>query len=317
MTKLQINPPTFLSSDKIEAVRIENVPLFDVSKVFDCGQCFRFDPVRGTSHQAEYAGCAFGKYISVAQDGDTVTVYNTTVEEYEKMWKPFLSLDTDYGKINDDLRSLSNKHVLFDAIDAASGIRILRQDGWETLCSFILSQNNNIPRIKGLVASLCKHCGSPVDLTGMEEHIAEAHKDRDGNFYSFPTPEKLLELGVSGLYDLKTGFRAKYLYDAAEKILSGEVSLPFIDRADTAGAMEHLMQIKGIGPKVASCVLLFGFGKPDAFPVDVWIKKVLSKYFDSDFSPAALGEFAGVAQQYLFYYERYLQSDGSVKGTKT
>ena len=124
MTKLQINPPTFLSSDKIEAVRIENVPLFDVSKVFDCGQCFRFDPVRGTSHQAEYAGCAFGKYISVAQDGDTVTVYNTTVEEYEKKWKPFLSLDTDYGEINDNLRSLSNKQVLFDAIDAASGITI-------------------------------------------------------------------------------------------------------------------------------------------------------------------------------------------------
>ena len=316
MTKLQINPPTVLSCGKIKAIRIEGVPLFDVSKVFDCGQCFRFDPVRSTSHQAEYAGCAHGKYISVAQDGDTITVYNTTAEEYEKIWKPFLSLDCDYGEINRNLLSLSDKQVLSDAVDAASGIRILRQDGWETLCSFILSQNNNIPRIKGLVSAICKRCGTPVDLTGMEGHIAEAHKDRDGNFYSFPSPEKLSELGVSGLYDLKTGFRAKYLYDAAEKIISGEVSLPYAHGANTAAAMEHLMQIKGIGPKVASCTLLFGFGKLDAFPVDVWIKKALNKYFDSDFSPATLGEFAGVAQQYLFYYERYLQNSGSVKGAK-
>ena len=317
MEKVKMNPPICFSSDGIGAVRIDNVPFFDVSKVFDCGQCFRFDPVSDTSHEAEYAGCAFGKYISVAQDGDTLYVYNTTAEEYEQVWKLFLSLDTDYGEINRKLLSLSEQQALFDAVGASSGIRILRQDSWETLCSFILSQNNNIPRIKGLVASLCKRCGTPVDLSGMDRHIADIHRDRDGNFYSFPTPDKLSELGISGLYDLKTGFRAKYLYDASEKIMSGEVSLPFIDRADTADATEHLMQIKGIGPKVASCVLLFGFGKLDAFPVDVWIKKALKKYFDSSFSPEALGEFAGVAQQYLFYYERYLQGNASVKGATT
>jgi N-glycosylase/DNA lyase len=307
MEKIKIAPPISFSSDGIGAIRVDHVPLFDVSKIFDCGQCFRFDPVFDTRHQAEYAGCAFGKYISVAQDGDTVYIYNTTVEEYDGIWKRFLSLDTDYGEINHRLLSLSDRQVLFDAVDASSGIRILRQDGWEALCSFILSQNNNIPRIKGLVAALCKRCGSPVDLSGMEKHIASAHRDRDGNFYSFPTPEGLTALGISGLYDLKTGFRAKYLYDAAKQIISGEVSLSFIKGADTADAMEHLMRIKGVGPKVASCVLLFGFEKLDAFPVDVWIKKALAKYFDSDFSPEALGEFAGVAQQYLFYYERYLQ----------
>lgn len=297
-----------LTENGLPVVMVEGVELFDVGKVFDCGQCFRFDPVKDSTHKVEFAGCAFGKYISVAQDGDKLFIYNATVEEYEDLWSSFLSLDRDYGEINENILSLSKNPALVDAVSKSSGIRILRQEAWETICSFIISQNNNIPRIKKLVAALCRECGNRIDVSGMAGHIADAHMEIEGNFYSFPTPDKVLSLGISGLAELKTGFRAKYIYDAAEKMVKGEIDLTLLDNADTDECVKHLCKVKGIGPKVASCALLFGFAKLDAFPIDVWIKKVMAKYFDEDFDPKALGSFAGIAQQYLFYYERYLQS---------
>ncbi|MBR3686613.1 MAG: DNA-3-methyladenine glycosylase 2 family protein [Clostridia bacterium] len=297
-----------LESNGMNIIKLDGVELFDVRKVFDCGQCFRFDEVSDSRHDVEFAGVAFGKYISVAQDGNTVYIYNATVEEYETIWKSFLGLDRDYGEINDNILSLSSNSALSDAVERASGIRILRQDAWEAICSFIISQNNNIPRIKKLVAAISLECGEPVDLSGMDEHIADVHKAHEGNFYSFPSPESLIELGVAGLAALKTGFRAKYIYDAASRMSSREIDLDLIEKMNTADAVKYLCSVKGIGPKVASCALLFGFAKLDAFPIDVWIKKVIAKYFDADFDPDSLGQYAGIAQQYLFYYERYLQS---------
>lgn len=297
-----------IRSGSIPAVRIDNLSLFDTAKVFDCGQCFRFDPVESSMHEIEFAGSAFGKYISVAQDGCCLTIYNATLDEYETIWKHFLGLDRDYGEINNSLLSLTDNPALHDAVERSSGIRILKQDPWEAICSFIISQNNNIPRIKKLVAALCRRCGSPVSTEGMEGHIATAHLGDVGNFYSFPCPEAVRALEISGLAELKVGFRAKYIYDAAEKMISGEIDLEYIDQNDTEKCIEHLCRVKGIGIKVASCALLFGFEKLDAFPVDVWIKKVVAKYFDEDFDHKLLGKYAGIAQQYLFYYERYLQS---------
>ena len=298
--------------DGVCAVRIDSVPLFDVDKIFDCGQCFRFDKVESTKYDCEYAGCAHGRYISVAKDGDGVIIFNSTLDEYEKIWKSFLSLDRDYGEINRSILSLSSNPSLADAIDRSSGIRILSQDPWEAICSFIISQNNNIPRIKKLISALSLACGEKVDVSGMEEHIADAHRENEGNFYSFPTPEAVRSLEISGLAELKTGFRAKYIYDATEKMISGEIDLEFLKESNTKDAIDHLCRVKGIGVKVASCALLFGFQKLDAFPIDVWIKKVIAKYFDEDFDPSSLGEYAGVAQQYLFYYERYLSSKGEI-----
>ena len=131
--------------------------------------------------------------------------------------------------------------------------------------------------------------------------------ENEGNFYSFPTADEILPLGVDGLFALKTGFRAKYIFDAAERMASDELNIDFLkNTASTQEASSHLCSVKGIGPKVAACALLFGFSRLDAFPVDVWIKKVMAKYFDENFNPSALGQYAGVAQQYLFYYERYL-----------
>ena len=292
---------------ELSAVKVDKVRHFDVAKVFDCGQCFRFDPVTVSAHQVEFAGCAHGKYISVAQDGNTVYIYNATMDEYETIWKEYLGLDRDYDAVNSEILSLSKNPALTDAIDKADGIRILKQDSWEAICSFIISQNNNIPRIKKLVAALCRACGDEIDVSLMKGHIADTHGDFDGHFYSFPSPEKVLSLGISGLAELKTGFRAKYIFDAAGKMSSGEIDFELLANSETNECVKHLCSVKGIGPKVASCALLFGFAKLDAFPIDVWIKKVMAKYFSEDFDHTTLGQHAGVAQQYLFYYERYLQ----------
>ena len=294
----------------LPVVKIENIPLFDIEKVFDCGQSFRFDRVENSRHEKEFSGAAMGRYISVAQDGDTVYIYNSTLEEYEQIWESYLALDRDYNEINQEILSLSDNPALLDTVKSASGIRILKQDEWEAVCSFIISQNNNIPRIKKLVAALSEKCGEKLDVSCMEGHISESHLENVGNLYAFPSPDKVMALGIDGLAALKTGFRAKYIFDAAEKLCSGKLDLNEVKECDnTATAIEMLCAVKGIGLKVASCALLFGFARLDAFPIDVWIKKVMAKYFDADFDPSTLGRYAGIAQQYLFYYERYLQSN--------
>ncbi len=291
-------------------IKIDGVDRFDVSKVFDCGQSFRFDRVTASLHENEFAGCAHGKYISVGQDGDTLYIYNITMREYIETFERYLALDRDYEEIDREILSVSNNPTLKDAVNTSSGIRILKQEPWEAICSFIISQNNNIPRIKKIIAALSAKCGQIVDISNMQDHIADSHKEIIGNFCSFPTAEEILPLGVDGLFELKTGFRAKYIFDAASKMMSGEINIDLIMQAKTSGeCADHLCSVKGIGPKVAACALLFGFARLDAFPVDVWIKKVMAKYFEPDFTPESLGRFAGVAQQYLFYYERYLLNE--------
>lgn len=299
---------TFMS-EGIPVTLISGVEFFSPRLVFDCGQSFRFEQVKNTPHDCEFAGVAYGKYISVALEGDRLYIYNVNEDEWNTTFCSYFGLDRDYRQIQDSIRSLSQNPALSSAIEKSSGIRILRQEPWEALCSFIISQNNNIPRIKGLISALSYKCGNPCDLTGMEEHIADAHRSVLGSTYTFPTPESLTALGVDGLRELKTGFRAKYIYDACTRVLSGQTDLCLIDKMSTKEAISSLCEICGVGPKVASCALLFGYSKLDAFPIDVWIKKVIAKYFDDDFSPESLGEYAGVAQQYLFYYERYLNGE--------
>lgn len=306
---LQNFTATELTIDGINTVKLDSVELFDVCRVFDCGQCFRFDPVTDSAHEMEFAGVAFGKYVSFAQDGSTVYIYNSTLAEFEHVWKRFLSLDRDYAEINASILSLSKNPTLADAVSTSSGIRILKQDEWESICSFIISQNNNIPRIKKLVAALAQRCGDKIDVSAMKTHVADAHRNDELCAYSFPSPDKVAALGIEELAALKVGFRAKYIMDAAQKFSASEIDLSLLcSHPSTDECIKHLCAVKGIGPKVASCALLFGFARLDAFPIDVWIKKVMAKYFDADFDPKALGAYAGIAQQYLFYYERYIQS---------
>ncbi len=287
-------------------VTLGGITDFDIGKIFDCGQCFRFDAVADSSHEKEFSGVAFGRLISVAQDGDTVYIYNSTEEDFENIWKRFLGLDEDYGCIAEDILSRSSNPALRRAVEYGRGIRIMRQEPWEAICSFIISQNNNIPRIKKIIGALSERCGEPISVPEeMRGHLSPLTVP-----FAFPTPRALCELGVDGLFELRTGFRAKYIYDAAVRGVSGTLDYAFIEGcSDTSECVRRLCEIKGVGPKVASCALLFGFGKYDAFPIDVWIKKVINKYFsegEGEFSPDLLGPYAGIAQQYFFYYERYL-----------
>lgn len=272
---------------------------YDLAKTLDCGQCFRWEIVEGSSHECEFIGVAHGKLISVAKDGDVLTFYNSDKKDFEELWCHYFALDEDYDAIDKELLENCNDETFAKAQSIGRGIRILRQEPWETVCSFIISQNNNIPRIKKIINSLSAALGERISPHGMEKHGAT----RD--FYSFPTPQAVDAAGERFLFELKTGFRAKYIADAAQKWVDGELDPARVNEIDALDeAIEYLCSVKGIGIKVASCALLFGFERYDAFPVDVWMKRVLEKHFDKDFDPAVFGRYAGIAQQYLFDYER-------------
>lgn len=276
----------FSVTEKENYIEIDGLDRFSISKIFDCGQCFRFDPV-GNGIE----GVAYGKVIRFEQESlDKVKIYGITKSEFDERFCRYLALDEDYSAVDSDIITrLDNDETIKKAIEYGSGIRILRQDGWEALCSFIISQNNNIPRIKKIIENMSREFGEKID---------ETH-------YAFPTAEALYNAGVDRIFELKTGFRAKYIYDAAEKVVTGKIDLSSVDKMTTDEALEYLMQIKGVGLKVASCALLFGFNKTDAFPVDVWVKRVLEKYYPDGLDLTNLGAYAGMIQQYLFYYERY------------
>ncbi len=293
--------------DNMPVIEVKGVHWLDVGKTFDCGQCFRFDPVPNTTHESEYAGVAFGRHVSFATEGDTLYVYNSDIDDFESIWRGYLDLDTDYDEINGDILQNCKSDVMAAAIEQGRGIRILRQDTYEAVISFIISQNNNIPRIKKIIENMCQRYGEEIALPdGARKHTSGKSAMR-----SFPRADLLLELGESGLFELKTGFRAKYIYDAVSRISDGRLDVEAVARADsTEECIRRLCEVKGIGLKVASCAALFGMGRYDAFPVDVWIKRVGEKYFPEieDFSGDVFGRFSGIAQQYLFYYERYTQT---------
>lgn len=278
----------------VPAVCVEGLEHFDVSQIFDCGQAFRFLPIDG--NQYHVGGVAYGKYIELLQIGDTLTIINSTVCDYENIWKHYLALDVDYGEVkrelSDAMRAQGDSGVFERALNVGGGIRLLRQEPWECLCSFIISQNNNIPRIRKIIGALCEKYGEPIEF--------------DGNtYYSFPSAETVADAGVDEIFALRTGFRAKYICDAARAVSSGELDLNKLFEIDTAEAEKALCHVKGVGPKVAACAMLFSLEKYDAFPIDVWVKRILEKYYPSGLDITALGRYAGIAQQYLFFYERY------------
>lgn len=291
----QLYPLVSRSSDTVgHYIQFKRPEYFDIYKIFDCGQCFRFDQIDGG-----IAGIACGEYVYFTQTEDTVRIYGCTEEKFNKDFAHYLGLDYDYEKINEDIFSHFPKGVMQEAEKVSRGIRILCQPLWETLCSFIISQNNNIPRIKKIISSISAECGSKIYCF-------------DGKTrFDFPSAEQLLACGEGGLRDLKTGFRAKYLIDCAKKWRDGRFDgLHGMSYSDAKNA---LLSVKGIGEKVANCVLLFAGEKYNAFPVDVWIKKVIDKYYGGELDINGLGNYAGVGQQYLFYYERYIQNGRDIK----
>lgn len=270
----------------LHTIKIKKPNNFSLNHIFDCGQCFRFNQNGSNS----YNGVAYGHYIEITQLDDEVTIASTSKGGYEAIWKDYFDIDFDYSEC---INNFSFDNTLKIASSYASGIRILHQDHWEALCSFIISQNNNIPRIKKIIETMCEQYG---------EHVYTDNNNK--KYYSFPSPKAIFDAGEEKIFELKTGFRAKYIIDAAKKVVSGEISFDEIESMPTEIALNKLCEIKGVGLKVASCVLLFSFRKYDCFPIDVWMKKILEKYYPDVKSKEYFGEYAGIAQQYLFYYER-------------
>jgi len=275
--------------ERTASVIIENKGSFSVKKTFDCGQCFRFEPVEDSWDFVR--GVVGHDEITVRDLGGAVEILGSDDADF---WKNYLSLDADYDAFDSIILSaLTEKadvDVMKNAVEYGKGIRILRQNPWETLVSFIISQNNNIPRIKKIISAMCEKYG---------EHISDKS-------YSFPTVEALTEAGEDGIFELRCGFRAKYIYDCAKKVHDGEIVLSDVfNMATYEEADEYLRRISGVGPKVSACALLFGFGRLDAFPVDVWVKRIMAKRFPNGLDYTRFGNVAGLAQQYLFYYERW------------
>ncbi len=259
---------------------IGEISNFTLAETLDCGQAFRW----AQSEDGAWQGVAFGRFLKIEEREDKVIFYDTTLADFEGIWREYFDLDRNYGEI---IETLSENKLLQTAGSFAGGIRILRQDPWEALCSFIISQNNNIPRIKGIVERLCENFGDPI---------------KEG-FCSFPPAQRIAELSIEELAVLRSGFRAKYILDAAKKVASGEIDLESLRDMPLDDARAVLMKIYGVGEKVADCTLLFGLSHIDAFPKDVWIKRAMAKLFDGELPSCAL-PFAGIAQQYIFHYAR-------------
>ncbi|MEG1448240.1 MAG: DNA glycosylase [Oscillospiraceae bacterium] len=261
-------------------VIITDVVDFSLKDTLDCGQCFRWD----ANEEGIYHGVAFGKSLDIFQNENTITLFNTTKDDFYNIWYNYFDLDTDYHKIKEEF---SADDTLKKAVQYAPGIRVLHQGGWETLLSFIISQNNNVKRIKGIIKTMCERYGRPLG---------------NGDF-DFPTAKVLATLSVDEIFELKCGFRAKYISDCAKKVDSGEINIDEILALDTQSAKEKLITIKGVGEKVADCTLLYGFGKMDCFPKDVWIKRAMANLFPEGLPECAKNN-AGIAQQYIFHYAR-------------
>ena len=274
---------------------------FELKDIFECGQCFRWNP----EEDGSYSGVAFGRAVNILyeKEGDreegTLIIRNSTAEDFENIWKKYFDLERDYGQIKEELSE--NDEIMAKAVEYGRGIRILNQDEWETLISFILSQNRNIPLIKKSIEEICRRYGEPV-------------YDFNGNIrYAFPRPEALAAVSEEELSECRLGYRARYVTETS-KVISGETDrLYSMTKASYKEALDYLTGLCGVGPKVANCILLFSMEKYESFPIDVWVRRLMSALYGTDennlkeireYSDKKFGRLGGFAQQYLFYYAR-------------
>jgi len=278
-------------------VIVKGLKDFEPKHIFECGQCFRWD----VEHDGSYTGVAFNKILNVKKEEDKIVFNNTNIEDFNNIWISYFDLNNDYEKIKENL-SKGDK-VMKDATDFGHGIRILRQDPWETVVSFIISANNAIPRIKKSVRLLSENFG---------EYLGQ-YKGVD--YYSFPSSKSIYDLSDEQLTACGVGYRSKYILSTARTVIDENIYLEKLREFNSEDCFKTLLRFSGVGPKVANCILVFAMGKGEAVPVDVWVKRVMEYfYFHKDtpnkkieeFAGAKFGEYAGYAQQYLFYYAREL-----------
>lgn len=281
-------------------VMLNHVSHFNIGQILESGQVFRFEKISDHSYLLN----AKQKLIKISQQpgSSSVMIHNTTASEVEEVWVDYFDINTDYENITETLAA--KDEWMAKAVAFGKGIRILRQDPWEMLISFIISQNKSIPHIKACLKNISSKFGIPIN--GVD--------NREEQYYSFPTPQELFRATEEELRECKVGFRAPYIMDACQKVISGEIILNDLYIMPIEEAKAKLMTIKGVGPKVADCILLFAYSRMELFPTDVWIKRVIEGlYFEGKdmkveeiqkFAAKYFGDLAGYAQQYLFFYGR-------------
>lgn len=285
---------------KEQTYTLKNCKSFELAHIFDCGQCFRWNK----QDDGSYTGVFKENVLNVKKENNEVIFTGICNGNIEEVVTDYFDLNRDYEKIKKQLSKI-DKNVS-NSIKYGEGIRILNQDLWETIISFIISANNNIPRIKGIIERLSKKYGNEIKWNGT-------------TYYTFPTPEQLKDVTVQEYRELGLGFRDIRLYETTHMILDKKVDLDKLqDEPDTMEVREQLLTLSGVGPKVADCILLFSTLKRfEVFPIDVWVRRVMNELYIKKedetkvnkkeiekLAKEKFGNLAGIAQQYLFYWKR-------------
>ena len=260
-------------------VIVKDIKCLDLDLTLDCGQAFRWEK----QDDGSYCGVAGGYFLNIIKNADDIVFKDTSEDSFNSFWKHYFDIERDYEEITNRLKE---DELLRETVERYYGIRILNQEPWEALCSFVISQQNNIKRIKLIINRLCRAYG----------------KELKNGYYTFPSAERLSELSVGDFEALGCGYRSKYLEKLSKQVASGEIDLEIIKSMSLDDARKALLDIYGVGIKVANCALLFGFEFYGAFPVDVWMKRVMEHYPDG--LPECFNGIEGIAQQYLFHWAR-------------
>lgn len=279
--------------NELKKIEIDNVKDFELRDIFECGQCFRWKK----ENDGSYTGVVKNGVLNVNKIDNKVIFKGIVDEEIESICNNYFDLSRDYTEIKEIISK--DDENMKKAIEYGKGIRILNQDPWEMLISYIISAANNIPRISKSIENLSEKFGTSV-------------KVNETTYYLFPTPSQLSKATMDDLRACNLGFRDKYVYGATKLVLEGKINFEELKTMKYEDAKKKLMEIPGVGAKVADCILLFSLNKKEAFPVDTWIKKVMNElYVDStnitkinQYAIQRFGKYAGIAQQYLFYYKR-------------
>ncbi len=278
---------------------LENYEAFEPRHIFECGQCFRWN----IQEDGSYTGVFKGNVLNVKKENNKIIFKGICKDNIISIVNDYFDFDTNYKQIKEKLSKVDN--YLKQSIEFGSGIRILNQDLWETIISFVISANNNIPRIKGIIERISKKYGNEIIWNNEK-------------YYTFPTPDQLSKASVEDLRGLGLGFRDKRVYDTTKIILNGELSLEELkNESDTNKLREKLLTLPGVGPKVADCIMLFGLKRFEVFPIDVWVRRVMNELYiknedetkvnKKEIEKLAIQKYdklAGLAQQYLFYWKR-------------
>jgi N-glycosylase/DNA lyase len=254
-----------------------HLPDFSLRQIANSGQCFRMKEIS----LGVWEVIALNKRLQIQEERDSQNfIFDYSHREFDEIWFNYFDLERDYSKIKADIKATGDSYLIA-AVNYGHGLRILRQDLWETILTFLISQRNNIPRIKNIIAKLCKPYGC-----------------------QFPTANMLSKYTEDDFLALGLGYRAKYLRNIIKTVMAGDLNLDELKTMDFCDAISFLKRFDGIGDKVANCIALFGLHQIDAFPIDTWIRRIVDKQYGGNFDKTRFPGYAGIVQQYMFFYQR-------------